>query len=105
MIRHARAFGRLTLRNSDRVGIAHLYFHSGKLAHIVSSSGGAEATLQDLRRWTHAALRFERGANVASVTITEREEQAFDELLLHLQRLGLAETLPMPRVVDGNVVR
>ncbi len=45
-IRRSQAFGRLTLRNSDRVSVAHLYFHNGKLVHIVGSSGSAEATLQ-----------------------------------------------------------
>lgn len=103
-IRHSRAFGRLTLRNSDRVGVAHLYFHSGKLVHIVGSSGDARATLQDLQHWTHAALRFERGATAASITVTDREEQEFDALLLHLQNLGLVAAPAIPRVVDGNVV-
>jgi hypothetical protein len=29
-IRRSRAFGRLTLRNRDRIGVAHLYFRAGK---------------------------------------------------------------------------
>lgn len=103
-IRRSRAFGRLTLRNSDRVGVAHLYFHDGKLVHIVGSSGDAEATLQDLRNWTHAFLRFERGANTATVTITDEQEQGFDALLTHFQTLGLIAPPAMPRVVEGDVV-
>ena len=104
-IRRSRAFGRLTLRNSDRVSVAHLYFHSGRLVHIVSSSGDAEATLQDLQSWTHAAVRFERGATATGVSTTSEQEQRLDALLLHFQQLGLtaAVTTP-PRVVEGDVV-
>jgi len=103
-IRRSRAFGRLTLRNSDRVGIVHLYFHSGNLVHIVGSSGNAAATLRDLSHWTHAAIRFERGVTPASGTITSAEVQGFDELLLHLQRIGLVAAATPPRVVEGGVV-
>ena len=91
-IRRARAFGRLTLRNSDRVGIVHLYFHSGNLVHIVGSSGNAEATLHDLMSWTHAVIRFERGTTPTTMTLSKAEVQSFDELLLSqrpfLRRLG-----------------
>jgi len=103
-IRRARAFGRLTLRNSDRVGIVHLYFHGGNLVHIVGSSGNAPATLRNLASWTHAAVRFERGATVTAATLSAAEVQSFDELLLHLQHLGLVAAPVMPRVVEGKVV-
>ncbi len=112
-IRHIHAFGRLTLRNTDRISIAHVYFHNGKLAHIVGSSGEAEATLRDLHNWTHAVIRFERGATATGLTLTDEQESSFDILLLHFQKLGLVEapTTPrmveapgMPRVVEGEVV-
>jgi hypothetical protein len=103
MIRRSRAFGRLTLRNSDRVGVVHLYFHSGNLVHIVGSSGDAESTLRDLQGWTHATVRFERGSISTNATITNMQASSFDELLMHFQRLGLVAT-PMPRVVEGGVV-
>lgn len=103
MIRRSRAFGRLTLRNSDRVGVVHLYFHSGNLVHIVGSSGDAESTLRDLQHWTHAALRFERGATSTNTMLTNAQAHNFDELLLHFQRLGLVAA-PAPRVVEGGVV-
>ncbi len=105
-IRRSRAFGRLTLRNSDRVGIVHLYFHSGNLVHLVGSSGNTAATLRDLYHWTHATVRFERGATPANATITATEIQNFEEILLHFQRIGLvaSATPPPPRVVEGDVV-
>jgi hypothetical protein len=103
-IRRSRAFGRLTLRNSDRMGVAHLYFHSGKLAHIVGSSGNAEATLQDLQRWTHAVVRFERGPIANGITITADQEQSFEALLLLYQKKGVVAAPAAPRVVEGDVV-
>lgn len=103
-IRRSQSFGRLTLRNSDRIGIAHLYFHSGKLVHVVGSSGNAEATLRDLQRWTHAIIRFERGATVTGTGITREHEERFEALLLHYQTLGLTAILTPPRVVEGNVI-
>jgi hypothetical protein len=103
-IRRSRAIGRLTLRNSDRIGIAHLYFQHGKLVHIVGSSGDASATLQDLLRWTHAAVRFERSNSVPVQTPGEEVEQVFEELILQFQQMGLTEKPAAPRVVEGNVV-
>ncbi len=105
-IRRSRSFGRLTLRNSDRMGIAHFYFQGGKLVGIVGSSGNAEATLQDMRRWTHAAIRFERGPVAPGATISREQAQAVEELLAFYQQMGLiaAPVAPPPRVVEGNVV-
>src|SRR4051794_24941061 len=103
-IRRTHVSGRLTMRNSDRIGVAHLYFHSGKLVHIVGSSGDATTTLEDLQRWTHAFIRFERGNALTSTTLTREQEQRFDELLTHYQKLGLTVTPAMPRVVEGKVV-
>src|SRR2546426_6917486 len=48
-IRRSHAFGRLTLRNTARLGVAHFYFRGGRLVHIVSNRGDAEATLIDLQ--------------------------------------------------------
>jgi hypothetical protein len=104
-IRRAHAFGRLTIRNMERLGVAHLYFHGGKLVHIVSNCGNADATLQELQHWTHATVRFVRGETAQGVTVSDDKEQDFDSLVLHLQRLGVVATPPTPRVVEGGVVR
>lgn len=103
-IRRSRASGRLTLRNSDRIGIAHVYFHEGKLVHIVGSSGDASATLQDLQCWTHAAIRFERGSLMSGATFAREQEQAFDALIGHYQDMGLTEKPAPVRVVEGQVI-
>ncbi len=104
-IRRSHAFGRLTLRNSDRVGLAHLYFQGGRLAHIVGSSGDAEATLEDLQRWAHAIVRFDRGTVSASIIVTEKLEQGLENVLQHLQRMGLtARMTSQSRVVEGDLI-
>ena len=37
-IKRMRAFGRLSLRNTERRSVAHLYFRAGKLVHMVRDS-------------------------------------------------------------------
>ena len=103
-IRRSRAFGRLTVRNTSRLGVAHLYFRYGKLVHIVSNRGDAEATLADLPTWTRATVRFERGTAITSESITDEQEQLFDSVLLQLQIQGIVTAPTTPRVVEGGVV-
>ncbi len=104
-IRRSRAFGRLTLRNTDRIGVAHLYFRAGKLVHMLSNRGDANATLADLRGWRQATARFERGTfPVKGEPINDEQELAFDGLLALLERLGVIAMPKMPRVVEGKLV-
>lgn len=103
-IRRSKAFGRLTLRNEERLGVVHLYFHGGKLAHIISNRGDANATLSDLLTWTRASARFERGMPPTSDTITDQQEQDFDAVIMALQRRGIVAIPRAPRVVEGGVV-
>ena len=103
-IRRSRAFGRLTVRNTSRLGVAHLYFRYGKLIHIVSHRGDTNATLADLPTWTQATLRFERGISISGESITEEQEQLFDHVLLQLQMQGIVTTPTTPRVVEGGLV-
>ena len=103
-IRRSRAFGRLTVRNTGRLGVAHLYFRYGKLVHIVSHRGDAEATLADLPTWTRATVRFERGTSITSDSITDEQEQLFDSVLLQLQLQGVVTAPTIPRIVEGGVV-
>ncbi|HVB72688.1 MAG TPA: hypothetical protein VNE38_03955 [Ktedonobacteraceae bacterium] len=103
-IRRSKAFGRLTLRNEERLGVAHLYFHSGKLVRIISNRGDVDATLNDLLTWMRASARFERGMPPNGHAITEQQEQDFDAVIQALQRQGKVATPRAPRVVEGGVV-
>jgi hypothetical protein len=104
-IRSSRMFGRLTLRNVDRPGVAHLYFRGGKLVHILSSHGDATATLVELQRWRRATVRLERGTfAIKGETISQEQEQAFDILLVQLQRQGIIAVPKERRIVEGGLV-
>lgn len=104
IIRRSRAFGRLTVRNQEWLGVAHFYFQAGKLVHIISNRGDASATLRDVLTWTRASVRFVRGMPPAGVAITEEQEQHFDAFIQLLQKRGIAAAPPAPRVVEGAVV-
>jgi hypothetical protein len=93
-----RAFGRLTLRSTTHIGLAHLFFRGGKLVHIVSNSGDASATLADLQHWTRAVVHFERGIPLGTQNVNEEHEQIFENLLVHLQKRSAATVSENPRV-------
>ncbi|MBX5452082.1 DUF4388 domain-containing protein [Thermogemmatispora sp.] len=120
-IKRLRAFGRLTVRNNTRLGLAHLYFRNGRLVHVIGTRGAVDAVLADLQSWTRATLRFERGVMVQSENVTPAHEQRFERWLSHLQaryssgtvpRSGPAPTTatpppvaqPRPQIVEGQVV-
>lgn len=97
-IRRSWAFGRLTLRSTTHVGLAHLYFRGGKVVHIVSSSGDADATLADLLQWTHAMVRFERGIATSSQNVSIEHERMFNDLLLQFQQRNGVPISERPRM-------
>jgi hypothetical protein len=104
-IRGSHMFGRLTLRNMDRPGVAHLYFRGGKLVHILSSRGDATATLVELQRWRRATARLERGTfPITGEMVSQEQEQAFDVLLVQLQRQGVIAVPKERRIVEGELV-
>jgi hypothetical protein len=105
IVRRSRAFGRLTLRNEEQLGVAHFYFHAGRLVHIISNRGDANATLNDVPTWTRATVRFVRGMPPTSGTITEEQEHNFDTFIQTLQRRAIAATPRSPRIVEGEVVK
>lgn len=104
IIRRSRAFGRLTLRNEERLGVAHFYFHAGRLVHIISNRGDADATLRDVLTWTRATVRFVRGMPPTGSAISEEQEHHFDDFIQLLQKRGIATAPPVPRIVEGAVV-
>jgi hypothetical protein len=103
-IRRMRAFGRLSLRNTERLSVAHLYFRAGKLIHIVGSRGDAPAILQDLQTWSRGLLRFDRGVTADEVTVADEDEERLDDVLMHLYRRGFVTLPQLPRVIDSNVI-
>jgi len=113
-IRRLRAFGRLTLRSTTHIGLAHFYFRAGKLVHIVSNSGDANATLAELQHWTRAVVHFERGIPTGTQNVSKEHELMFDNLLLKLQKRSFAPIPERPsrvatfrestHVIEGQVI-
>src|SRR5579859_1844286 len=103
-IRRTRAQGRLTIRNTARLGVAHLYFRGGDLMHVVGNHLDAKATFADLRTWSKATVRFERGVLAHNEGNIEEYEQLLDDVLLQLRVRGI--TLPPEHapVVESHLV-
>jgi hypothetical protein len=103
-IRRSHAFGRLTLRNKERLSVVHLYFRAGKLVHVVGNKGDTHTILAELEEWTSGVTRFQRGATVDVVTTTQEHESLLEQVLLHLQSSGIVLLPPLPRVIDSEVI-
>ena len=101
-IRRLRAFGRLTLRSTTNIGLAHLFFRGGKLVHIVSNRGDASATLADLQHWTRAVVHFERGIPLGEQNVQREHEQLFENLLVRLQKHSASAFSENPRVTPAS---
>lgn len=103
-IRQTHAQGRLTIRNTARLGVAHLYFRSGRLVHVVGNHLDAKATFADLRTWSRATVRFERGVLAYNEGNIEEYEQLLDDVLLQLRVRGITSPPEKARVVESHLV-
>lgn len=103
-IRRTQAVGRLTIRNTVRLGVAHLYFRDGRLIHVVGNHLDAKATFADLRIWSLASVRFERGMLANNEGYSEEYERLFDDILLQLRIRGITLPPETPRVVESHLV-
>ena len=85
-IKCQRVFGRLSLRNTERLSIAHCYFRAGKMVHIAGNRGDARAILSELQQWNQGFVRFDRGVTTKEVTLNDEHEKFLEEALniIHL---------------------
>ena len=88
-IKRSKAFGRLSLRNLEHIGIAHLNYRAGKLIQVVGNRGDARAILLDLKNWKNASVRFERSKFIVEVSLNGDHEELLDDVLAYLYRQGL----------------
>lgn len=102
-IRRSRAFGRLSLRNTERLHVAHLYFRAGRLVQIVGNRGDNRAILLELKEWTYAAARFDRVVAPNTAELGEVYEQLLNEVLLALRKRGLVSMAERPLVIEGEL--
>ncbi len=83
-IRDTRASGRLSIRNAERLGLAHLYFNQARLGHITGDKGDGESMLKDLLTWTKGSVRFDPAVVVNNETINWQQAQLFTRWLAQL---------------------
>ncbi len=102
-IRRSKAFGRLSLRNTERLSVAHLYFKAGKLVQIVGNRGDDRGILLELREWTRGVGRFDRGIPPSMVEMGDIYEQLLDDVLLALRTRGLVAANEGPRIIEGRL--
>ncbi len=100
-IRRMRLFGRLSLRNAERLSVVHLYFRAGKLVHVVGNRGDVRAILLELRLWTQGSVRLDRGTLTETGNNVNGEyERLLDEVLLFLGQRGII--IQSPQSVSFN---
>jgi hypothetical protein len=103
-VRRIHAFGRLSLRNTERLSVAHLYFRAGKLVHVVGNRGNVHIILSELQEWTQGIVRFERGVATSDVTLNDEHERLLDEALMRLNRRGVLKLPQLSRVIDSKLI-
>src|SRR6266699_5198248 len=101
-IRDTRASGRLSIRNAERLGLAHLYFNQARLGHITGDKGNGESMLKDLLTWTKGSVRFDPAVVVNNETINWQQAQLFTRWLAFLELRGIMQGIPRARL-DGLV--
>ena len=99
-IRDTRASGRLSLRNGEQFGIAHLYFNEARLVHVTGTRGDAEWILNDLLNWTKGSVRFDAGLLVRLESLTWQQAQIFGRWLAFLEMRGIMQGIAHTRL-DG----
>lgn len=93
-IRDRIASGRLSIRNSEKFGLAHLYFREARLVHVAGDKRGGEAVLQDLLTWSKGNFRFDATALIEYDDVTWQQAQQFERWVAFLEMRGLLQGIP-----------
>lgn len=101
-IRDARATGRLSIRNAERFGLAHLYFNAARLIHVAGDKRDGETILNDLLTWSRGSVRLDAALLVNYETVTWQQAQIFARWLAFLEMRGAMHGIPRARL-DGFV--
>ena len=97
-IRDTRATGRISIRNAERFGLAHLYFNAARLIHIAGDKRSGEAILNDLLTWSRGSVRFDAALLVNYETVTWQQAQIFARWLAFLEMRGAMHGIPRARL-------
>jgi len=93
-----RASGRLSIRNSERFGLAHLYFREAILVHIAGDKGEGEAVLNNLLLWSKGTLRFDAAMRVKYESVTWQQAEIFTRWLSFLEMRGGMHDIPRTQI-------
>jgi hypothetical protein len=97
-IRDTRAYGRLSIRNGERFGLAHLYFKEACLVHVTGDKRDGEIVLNDLLTWSKGAVRFDPACLVNYKSLTWQQAQLFTRWLAFLEMRGVMQGIPRSRL-------
>ena len=85
---------RVVIRNTDRVGLVHLYFSGGQLVQVTGHRGNGIVNLGDVATWVNGELRTDDVQQTQTDEASVLEfEAAFDDMLRQLAARGVV-TLP-----------
>lgn len=93
-----RASGRLSIRNEERFGLAHLYFKQACLVHVAGDKRDGESTLNDLLTWSKGKVRFDPSLMVNYESVTWQQAQIFSRWLAFLEMRGAIQGIPQTRL-------
>jgi len=97
-IRDTTASGRLSIRNGEQFGIAHLYFKQALLVHVAGDKRDGEIVLQDLLSWSKGNIRFDAAISVDYEDVTWQQAQIFARWLSFLEMRALLQGIPRSRL-------
>lgn len=97
-MRDRRASGRLSLRNAEQCGIAHLYFDEARLIHVTGDKRDAEGILTDLLNWSKGSVRFDSGTLVTFESLTWQQAHIFGRWLAFLEMRGIMQGIAQERL-------
>src|SRR5438552_12037364 len=83
-LRDSNASGRLSIRNVEQFGLAHLYFRHARLVHVTGDKRDGEVVLNDLLSWSKGCVRFDTAITVKYEDVTWQQAQVFARWLAFL---------------------
>jgi hypothetical protein len=93
-IRNTGASGRLSLRNGEGFGLAHLYFNHSRLVHVTGDRWDGAAVLEDLLTWSKGSIRFDAAFMVDHEDLTWQQAQVFTRWLSFLEMRAMLQGIP-----------
>lgn len=98
-VRDVRSSGRLSVRNCEGTGLAHLYFRDACLVHVAGDKRDAESVLNDLLSWSKGHVRFDSAIAVDYEDVTWQQGEIFARWLSLLEMHGVTHGIARSRLI------